>query len=356
MKFWEVRNMTSTSGELALYGEFSEVDNSWWDGGQYITSAKFLEDLEPLKNKSEITVRINSAGGNFFVALQIANRLKELGAKKKCIIEGMAASAATIVSGVCDEVLTYDNGLFMVHKPKLMVDDFCDDTDLQKHAELLRACKESIINTYMAKTGKTYEEIESFVDEERWFVGQEAVDAGFCDGIMGKNLDIEVTNSKFIVVNSIAHNLNSFGEYGALQSRISAVSNKKMKTEGEKKVMDLAKFKTEHPDIYNQVMESAREEERTRIREIDEISASIKPEMVLSAKYEKPVSAKDLCFNAMKENSLLAGAYMSDLKDDNGTSGVGTVLGGGEPESGSKKTEIKNYFVNAMNKDKRRAK
>lgn len=355
MKFWEVKNMADTSGELTLYGEFSEVDDSWWDGGQYITSAKFLADIAPLKNKSEITVRINSAGGNFFVALQIANQLKELSAKKKCIIEGMAASAATIVSSVCDEVLTYDNGLFMVHKPQLMVYDFCDDSDLQKHMELLRACKESIINTYIAKTGKTHEEIESFVDQEKWFVGQEAVDAGFCDGIMGKNLEIEVTNSKFIVVNSIAHNLNNFGDYGALQSRISAVSNKKTKMEGEKKVMDLAKFKTEHPDIYNQVVKNAMEEERTRLKEIDEISASIKPEMVLSAKYEKPVSAKDLCFNAMKENSLMAGAYMQNLQEDNAASGVSNVLGGGEPEGGSKKAEVKNYFVNAMNKDKRRA-
>ena len=356
MKFWEVKNMADTSGELTLYGEFSEVDDSWWDGGQYITSAKFLEDLAPLKNKTEITVRINSAGGNFFVALQIANRLKELGAKKKCIIEGMAASAATIVSSACDEVLTYDNGLFMVHKPQLMVHDFCDDSDLEKHMELLRACKESIINTYMVKTGKTYEEIEGFVNQEKWFVGQEAVDAGFCDGILGKNLEIEVTNSKFIVVNSIAHNLNSFGDYGTLQSKISAVSNKKTKTEGEKKVMDLAKFKMEHPDIYNQVMETGREEERARIREIDEISASIKPEMVLSAKYDKPVSAKELCFNAMKENSLLAGTYISHLKEDNAASGVANVLGGGVPEDGSKKEEVKNYLVKALNGDKRRVK
>ena len=97
MNFWKIQNNQVQNAELQLYGEISNDDFSWWDGRQYITSKKFLEDIETIKNKKEITIKLNSGGGDLFVGLQIANVLRGISAKKICFIECISASAATLI-------------------------------------------------------------------------------------------------------------------------------------------------------------------------------------------------------------------------------------------------------------------
>lgn len=353
MNFWNVKNQEGGSGEITLYGEISNYDYSWWDGGQYITSKKFLEEIEPLKNKNEITVRINSGGGDLFIGLQIATVLKGLSAKKTCIIEGLAASAATVIASVCDVVQTYNNSMYMVHKPKAGICSFVDDVDVEKVQELLRACKESLVVSYMEKTGRSREEITQAVDQEKWFVGQEAVDFGFCDELIGENLPMEFTNSQFVIVNAIPHNFGgcSQNQYGFLQQKVQNLNSPKKPKKGENNIMDLRELKEKHPDIYNQAVEEGKKEERTRMQEIDAISSCVLPEMVTKAKYEQPMGAKELCFQAMKEGKASAGTFMNHLHQDHKDSGVEDVAG--EENAGqqpSAKEEQKSLLAKALNK------
>lgn len=354
MKFWDVKNQEGGSGEITLYGEISNYDSSWWDGGQYITSKKFLEEIEPLKLKSEITVKINSGGGDLFIGLQIATVLKGLSAKKTCIIEGLSASAATIIASACDTVKIYGNGMYMVHKPKAGIFDFVDDVDVEKASNLLRACKESLVVTYIEKTGRSREEVTDAIDNEKWFVGQEAVDFGFCDEVIGKDIPMEFTNSKFVIVNHVAHNLNGCNQYGVLQQKIQNLGVQREQKEGANKIMNLKELKEKYPDIYNQAVTEAEQKERKRIQDIDAVSACISPELVAKAKYEEPLQAKDLCFMAMKEGQVAAGTFMNNLKQDKQESGVEGVSGNALEEPGAGKEEQKKLFLNALNKDKRR--
>ena len=101
MSFWKVQNKEETA-ELQLYGEISNSDSSWWDGAQYITPQKFLDDIAPLREKEQITIKLNSGGGDLFVGLQIATILKSIPAKKVCIIEGIAASAAVLIACISE--------------------------------------------------------------------------------------------------------------------------------------------------------------------------------------------------------------------------------------------------------------
>lgn len=332
MSFWNIQ-YHDTTAELQLYGEISNTDWSWWDGKQYITSQKFLRDIEPIKNKKEIIIKLNSSGGDLFVGLQIANVLKGISAKKICIIEGIAASAATLIACVCDVVKIYHNSLFMVHKPKAGFFNFGEDSDFDKISNMLKICKESSILLYQQKTGKSYEELSDVVDNETWFLGQQAVDFGFCNEVIEQNLNIEMTESGFFIVNSIAHNLENCKNYHDIKQKI-------MTTEkGIKKNITLETLQKEYPDLYNEVIQH----ERNRLKEIDDISSQICHEMVQNAKYHTPMSAKELCFEAMQQGKINTIHFQSNWQNDRQNSGVQNIV------AMQQKQKQQNYFATILN-------
>ena len=100
-KFWQFRNMAGGSAELLLYGDIA--DTSWW--GDEVTPKQFAEDLDGLGAVSEIAVRINSGGGDVFAAQAIGNMLERNAAHVTAYIDGVCASAATIVACHCDKVI-----------------------------------------------------------------------------------------------------------------------------------------------------------------------------------------------------------------------------------------------------------
>lgn len=336
MSFWKVQNKEETA-ELQLYGEISNSDSSWWDGAQYITPQKFLDDIAPLREKEQITIKLNSGGGDLFVGLQIATILKSIPAKKVCIIEGIAASAAVLIACACDTVKLYSNSLLMVHKPKATFFSTGEDSDFDKVSNMLKICKDSCIDFYRKKTGKSYEEMAEIIDKETWFLGQEAVDFGFCDEVIEENLSMEITNSHFLIVNSIAHNLTSCKNFENLKQKINA------RKEG-KSNMTIETLKKEYPDLYNQVLL----QERNRLKELDEFDGLIDTEMLHKAKYLAEMSAKDLCFEAMKQGKITGVNYWNNLQDDRKNSGAHNVMGMQE-KVGNQKQEHINYFAKVLN-------
>ena len=119
-KFWNVAKVNGSSAELTLYGDIcSEAPRDWWTGekidGQYITPEGFLEDLETIKDASNITVKLNSCGGDLYTGIAIHNALKALKGEKTVIVEGIAASAASIIMCAGDNVQVYPGSLIMIH-------------------------------------------------------------------------------------------------------------------------------------------------------------------------------------------------------------------------------------------------
>jgi len=346
MNFWKIQNNQVQNAELQLYGEISNDDFSWWDGRQYITSKKFLEDIETIKNKKEITIKLNSGGGDLFVGLQIANVLRGISAKKICIIEGIAASAATLIACVCDEVKLYRNSLFMVHKPKAGFFDFGEDKDFDKVSNMLKACKNSSIELYKQKTGKSDKELSDVVENETWFIGQEAVDFGFCDAVIDQNLAVEVTESGFFIVNSIAHNLANCKNYNTIKQKMTkkTVISKKGEKETMSKDMTIETLQKEYPVLYNAILM----QERNRLKELDNIALYVDAEMLHNAKYIAAMSAKDLCYNAMKQGKINTINYQKDCIKDRQNSGVQNVVGGQSQENEKQQQRI-NHFANVLN-------
>lgn len=151
-KFWQfMRNETPVEGEpeadLLLYGEIS--DFSWW--GDEVTPKQFADDLVSMGNVSHIRVRINSPGGDVFAAQAIYNLLKSHSAKVTAHIDGLAASAASVIAMPGDEVIMPGNSMMMIHNPWTYIAG--DARDLRKTADTLDQVRETLIATYQAKGG-----------------------------------------------------------------------------------------------------------------------------------------------------------------------------------------------------------
>lgn len=124
-----------------------------------------------------IEVRINSLGGSVFEGLAIHNILKNHPAKKHGRVDGVAASSATLPMVACDTIEVPKNALVMIHDPTTIADG--GEKDMLKAAELLSRAKQSIVDTYASRTGKTAEELAGMMSEETWMDGEQAVANGF---------------------------------------------------------------------------------------------------------------------------------------------------------------------------------
>ena len=124
--FWKFQNVAGGRAELLLYGDIS--DSTWW--GDEVTPKQFAEDLDKLGAVSEITVRINSGGGDVFAAQTIGNLLEQHPANVVARIDGLCASSATIVACHCDRVVAANDSTYMVHPVRLGLLGYYDATTL----------------------------------------------------------------------------------------------------------------------------------------------------------------------------------------------------------------------------------
>lgn len=179
-KFWNwVRNEDTGSAELIFNGPISE--DTWF--GDEITPAMFRNELS--KVSGDLTVWLNSPGGDVFAASQIYTMLRNHKGKVTVKIDGIAASAASVVAMAGDETLIAPTGMLMIHNPSTVA--FGNKEAMQKAIELLDEVKESIINAYEEKSGLSRSKIARMMDEETWLNAKKAKEMGFVDGILFEN-------------------------------------------------------------------------------------------------------------------------------------------------------------------------
>ena len=176
-KFWNwVRNEDTGASELIFNGPISE--DTWF--GDEITPAMFRNELS--KVSGDLTVWLNSPGGDVFAASQIYTMLRSHKGKVTVKIDGIAASAASVVAMAGDETLIAPTGMLMIHNPSTVA--FGNKQAMQKAIELLDEVKESIINAYEEKSGLSRSKIARMMDEETWLNAKKAQFLGLVDGIL----------------------------------------------------------------------------------------------------------------------------------------------------------------------------
>lgn len=161
---------------LVLNGTIAE--DSWF--GDEVTPAIFRDEL--MKGEGDITVWINSPGGDVFAAAQIYNMLMDYEGKVTVRIDGIAASAATMVAMAGSTVEMSPVGMFVVHNPSTTVIGNTDE--MQAAIRMLDEVKENIINAYERKTGLPRKQLSDLMDAESWMNAKKAVELGFADKIL----------------------------------------------------------------------------------------------------------------------------------------------------------------------------
>lgn len=188
-KFWAWKNQADEDGTearvLELYGTIAE--ESWFDDD--ITPAQFREEL--FAGSGPVTVWINSPGGDCIAASQIYTMLMDYKDDVTVKIDGIAASAASVIAMAGTEVLMAPTALMMIHNPATIA--MGDHEDMQKAIEMLNEVKESIINAYEIKTSLSRAKLSHLMDAETWMNANKAVELGFADGILEDEKAVEIT-------------------------------------------------------------------------------------------------------------------------------------------------------------------
>lgn len=180
-KFWNwIRNKDESVPDmertLFLNGMIS--DETWY--GDEVTPQLFKDELNA--GNGNITVWVNSPGGDVFAAAQIYNMLRDYKGSVTVKIDGIAASAASVIAMAGDMVCVSPVAMMMIHNPATMA--MGETKDMQKAIAMLNEVKESILNAYEFKTGLTRTRLSHMMDDETWFNAKKAVELGFADKIL----------------------------------------------------------------------------------------------------------------------------------------------------------------------------
>lgn len=146
-----------------------------------VSATEFIAALNSVSDAKVLHLRINSPGGDVFEGRAIVEAIKRFAGKTIAHVDSLAASAASSIAIAADEVEIAAGAFLMIHNASGMV--WGDKTDMRTTADLLEKVEGTIVTDYMAKTGKTAEEIVAWMNAETWFTGDEAVANGFADRI-----------------------------------------------------------------------------------------------------------------------------------------------------------------------------
>lgn len=177
-KFWEWKNQADEGSErvLELYGTIAET--SWFDDD--VTPKMFHDEL--FAGKGPVTVWLNSPGGDCIAASQIYTMLMDYKDDVTIKIDGIAASAASVIAMAGTKVLMAPTALMMIHNPMTMA--YGNHADMEKAIEMLDEVKESIINAYEIRTGMSRAKLSHLMDSETWMNAGKAIELGFADDIL----------------------------------------------------------------------------------------------------------------------------------------------------------------------------
>ena len=211
-KFWNWKNKTITnqetmtqSQERILFLNGTIAEESWFD--DEVTPALFKDELD--SGEGDITVWINSPGGDCIAAAQIYNMLMNYKGNVTVKIDGIAASAASVIAMAGNKVIVSPVSMIMIHNPATIAAG--DTSEMQKAIAMLDEVKESIINAYEIKTGLSRAKLSHLMDAETWMDANSAIEMGFADEIMQRDTpddeleipNVSMTFSRASVTNSL---------------------------------------------------------------------------------------------------------------------------------------------------------
>lgn len=360
--FWKFRNLADgQKAELLLYGNISE--SSWW--GDEVTPKQFADDLAALGDVQEITVYINSGGGDVFAAQAIGNQLERSSATVTVHIDGLCASAATIVACHADKVIAAADSCYMIHPASMGVCDYLTAEDMRDCLKALDTIRENIVTLYAKKTGKSTDQCGKWMDETNWWTAAEAKENGFIDEVDDEEPDTVVENRNGVLfVNSIGMGLPFDKVPDFVKSRMgaktpggfsNATNNPGQTGTQEEEAMEIKNkddLMKAYPDMVNEIRKDAAMDainrERARIKDIQDMTLPGMEQTMQDALYgEHPMDATAYAKEVAKAAKKQAQNHVEALHDDAKNGGANGVQGGGDGQ-----TDVYMDALRSINKKK----
>tara|TARA_Y100001001_G_scaffold59284_1_gene56107 strand:- start:15178 stop:16290 length:1113 start_codon:yes stop_codon:yes gene_type:complete len=322
-KFWSVANNGQDTAELLIHGEIA--DDSWWDEAG---SKEFAADMLSLRG-NPIKVRINSLGGSLFAGQAMYAAIKQHDKHVTTYIDGVAASAATFPAIAGDTVIMPANAMFMIHNPSTGA--WGNSNDFRKAADDLDKIRESMVSAYQDKTGLERDEIIKMLDEEEWLTASRAKELGFIDEIETSMNIAASLSGKNMIVNGVEFSMDRFKTIPTSLVQAAATKPKPEKPQKPnagtdnaasttEDVMDIETLKAKHPDLYAQVtdagVKAGVDQERNRIKAIEEMAMPGHDEMVNKAKFDSGISAEALAVEIVKAEKQRGKKFLDQREED----------------------------------------
>lgn len=369
--------MASSDGvtaELTLYGDIYETQpTDWWTGepvkGKFILLDEFLEDLKQIEGCKNITVRMNSYGGDAGVSVTIHNRLRELsmnGAKLTCIVDGVAMSGGSLIMCAADTVKAYPASLIMIHKAWSFLFGGYNADEMREAATENDAWDKMQSEVYQRKTGLSNAVVLHMMSDTTYMTGREAKEKGFVDELLDDKEAAPIAASadgRSLFVHGRQMHLapGMFApdmiptvqpEAGDEQHPVTVETHTTNPEEGGNE-MTIEELRAQHPEIAAQIEAEARaacqaenaeavntavQNERARIQQIDEIASLFSNELVHEAKYgETACTAQEMSYRAAQSAQAKGHNFMTALQADAAASGTADVPAApGKIEEGQK--------------------
>ena len=207
-KFWKWKNQAQTEtapAQRTLFLNGTIAEESWFDDD--VTPQLFKDELNG--GDGDITVWINSPGGDCVAAAQIYNMLMDYKGSVTVKIDGIAASAASVIAMAGTKVLMSPVSMLMIHNPMTVA--MGNKDEMERAIAMLDEVKESIMNAYEIKSGQSRAKISHLMDAETWMNANKALELGFIDDILSRDEvsedteqpNVPVMFSEATVVNSL---------------------------------------------------------------------------------------------------------------------------------------------------------
>lgn len=340
VKAYNMAMIDNDSAEINMYGDVVSIVPRDWQTNErlagFIGVDEFLEDFEAVKDKANLTIHINSGGGDLYAGLAIYNRLKEFKGTLTTVNDGLAASAASLIFQAGDNRKMNSGSNLMAHGVSGFLFGYYDADDLKELLTQFKAHNKAIINVYAEAMGVSFEEAKGFINGETWLTGQEAVDKGLADEVIEEEQEEPVGFSNRLMKKLQDMAGTTTFKVEAMTAAVPPIANKKESIEGgtQMEIKNVTDLKNAYPELVAQIESAAVEDakgaveaERARIKAIEEIENSIADkELVKKAKYDEPMTAEDLAFQAMKAMAAQSDSMLAKLdesKED--TEGVNAV-------------------------------
>lgn len=296
---------------IDLFGYVGGSKDGWLVEG--FNENEFLDEFRQIPVDAPIDLTINSTGGLVYTALSIYSILSAHQAPITIRVNGVAMSAATIITSLPNAHVVMPLGsIMMIHRVSSGAVGNADE--IKKEAEITQKIEDQLIDIYAKKTGRDEKEIRKAVEAETWLTAQEAVEFGLADEV---DEAVTVTNSREGGVTMV----NGLEILAKVPSRFFAAAPKvPAAIQSKEDPMDLEKLKAEHPDLVQQIrqeaMEEGRKAERERINALDDLAMPGFASLLAEAKADSSITPEAFAVKMVKAQKALQKKSAGDAADD----------------------------------------